>query len=108
MERTKLVALAGGLVALGTGLAAAEASYTVAQKNRQFAISSIVIAVGDTIRFTNQDEFLHQIYVDSPGFSFDSDEQAPGEVLAERFTRAGTFTVRCHIHPTMLLTVTVK
>ena len=39
---------------------------------------------------------------------FDSEEKAPGENLNETFPRAGTFAVRCHIHPTMRMTVTVK
>ena len=39
---------------------------------------------------------------------FDFDEKAPGENLNETFTRSGTFHVRCHIHPTMRMTVHVR
>ena len=40
--------------------------------------------------------------------SFDSDEQPPGQTIEVRFPVRGTFPVRCHIHPKMLLTVHVQ
>ncbi len=61
-----------------------------------------------SLTFTNDDEFIHQIYVNGDNFSFDSDERAPGQNLTESFTQAGTFEVRCHIHPKMKLVVHVK
>jgi len=82
--------------------------HTVAQRGRAFAVAAITIARGDSIRFTNEDEFLHQIFVDSMQMAFDSDEQPPGQTIEVRFPQAGTFPVRCHIHPKMLLTVTVR
>ena len=53
-------------------------------------------------------KFLHQIYVDSKSMSFDSAEQAPGQMISVPFAQPGTFQVRCHIHPKMLLTVQVQ
>jgi plastocyanin len=88
--------------------AGAAAVHRIAQKGRAFAISDITIPRGDTILFTNDDEFLHQIYVDSKNMSFDSPEQAPGQSIEVNFPRSGTFPVRCHIHPKMLLTVRVE
>ena len=82
--------------------------FRVSQKGRAFAVKSIEIARGDTLQFTNEDEFLHQIYIKSNGMNFDSDEQTPGETISVRFPDAGTFDVRCHIHPTMLLVVSVR
>jgi plastocyanin len=40
--------------------------------------------------------------------SFDSDEQSPGQTIQVNFPRAGTFPVRCHIHPKMLVIVHVE
>ena len=77
----------------------------IVQKGRAFRPGDISIAPGQTLTFTNEDSFIHQIYVDG---LFDSDEKAPGENLNETFPRAGTFQVRCHIHPTMRMTVRVK
>jgi len=67
--------------------------------------ADVTIARNETLTFTNEDSFIHQIYVDG---LFDSEEKGPGEVLNETFPRAGTFLVRCHIHPTMRLIVHVK
>jgi plastocyanin len=98
-------ALALGLLAagaMGAGIA------HVSQQNRAFSVLTIQVARGDTVRFTNEDEFTHQIYVESPAMSFESDEQNPGEVVDVPFTAAGTFPVQCHIHPKMHLEVTVR
>ncbi len=94
---------AGGLA----GAAAAEIQQIV-QKGRAFSPSSIEIGVGDTLRFSNEDEFLHQIYVKSPTFNFESAEQPPGQTVDLRFPVAGNFVVQCEIHPKMHLDVTVK
>jgi plastocyanin len=83
-------------------------SIKVSQRGRAFAVRALEIARGDTLQFVNDDEYLHQIYVKSGTMNFDSNEQAPGETISVRFAETGTFDVRCHIHPTMLLTVTVK
>jgi plastocyanin len=99
--------LAALLLLVATALLAA-AAHRVAQNGRAFSLSQITIARGDTVLFSNDDEFLHQIYVDSPNMSFDSDEQSPGQTIQVNFPRAGTFPVRCHIHPKMLLTVLVE
>ena len=88
--------------------AGAAAVHRIAQKGRAFALGDITIPRGDTVLFTNDDEFLHQIYVDSKDISFDSPEQAPGQSIEVNFPRSGTFPVRCHIHPKMLLTVRVE
>jgi plastocyanin len=81
---------------------------TVSQKGRAFAVRDVQIARGDTVRFNNDDEFTHQIYVQSPSFGFESPEQTPGQTVDVRFTAAGTFEVRCHIHPKMLLHVDAR
>lgn len=85
--------------------AATAASTTIAQKGRAFRPGEVTINRGDTLTFTNQDSFVHQIYLDG---QFDSEEKGPGEVITQTFPRGGTFQVRCHIHPTMKLTVHVK
>jgi plastocyanin len=50
----------------------------------------------------------HHVYVDSPTMKFDSGEQPIGATVDLRFDEKGTFLVRCAIHPTMRLAVTVK
>jgi plastocyanin len=83
----------------------ADSGPVVSQKGRAFRPAEVTIVRNEALTFTNQDSFIHQIYVDG---LFDSEEKGPGEVLNETFPRAGTFLVRCHIHPTMRLIVHVK
>src|SRR6266404_1995586 len=80
---------------------AADEAHTIMQKSRAFRPAEITINRGESLTFTNNDEFIHQIYVQGSGFSFDSDERNPGENITETFTALGTFEVRCHIHPKM-------
>ncbi len=87
--------------------ALAASMVTVSQAGRAFSVASVHIARGDSIHFTNNDRFDHQVYVDAPGFKFQSAEQAPGETAEVKFTAAGTFDVQCQIHPRMHLAVTV-
>ena len=105
--RQFLIVLGMLLFALAASASAA-AVHRIIQKGRAFSVPEIGIAQGDIVQFTNEDEFLHQIYVDSSRMSFDSDEQPPGQTIEVRFPVRGTFPVRCHIHPKMLLMVHVQ
>jgi plastocyanin len=86
----------------------ADNAHTIVQKGRAFHPSEVTIQRGESLTFTNNDDFIHQIYVQGDSFSFDTDEKAPGEDVTKTFTQAGTFEVHCHIHPTMKLVVHVK
>jgi plastocyanin len=101
MMRTLFLAALGLVLAMG----AASADAVVGQKNRAFRPTDVTINRGESVTFTNNDSYIHQIYVDG---LFDSDEKAPGENLNETFPASGTFQVRCHIHPTMRMTVHVR
>ncbi|HXC56308.1 MAG TPA: plastocyanin/azurin family copper-binding protein [Rhizomicrobium sp.] len=90
------------------GAAHADDGHTIVQSGRAFHPLEVTIARGDTLLFSNQDEFIHQIFVKSDAMTFDSDEQPPGQSVPLKFPVAGTFEVHCHIHPKMALTVHVK
>ena len=101
----QLLSSAFVLALLPAAAQAADPAHTVSQKGRAFRPAEVTINRGEALSFTNEDSFIHQIYVDG---LFDSEEKSPGEVLTETFATAGTFQVRCHIHPTMRMTVRVK
>lgn len=107
MSRTSLL-FAGALLAAGFASDALAETHTVVQVDRTFKPGEITIKTGDSVQFSNQDEFIHQIYVDSDQINYDSAEQQPGELITIPFPKSGDFPVRCHIHPKMLLTVHVK
>jgi len=96
------------LLLLSTAAFAADEAHTIVQKGRAFRPAEVSINRGESLTFTNNDDFIHQIYVQSAGFSFDTDEKNPGQDITETFTASGTFEVRCHIHPKMKLVVRVK
>jgi len=102
---TVIVALTSGLAA-SAALAASVVS--VVQKGRAFASQLVEIKAGDSIRFLNEDTFIHHVFVKSATMNYDSEEQEPGKSVDVRFPTAGTFDVRCEIHPKMLLRVSVR
>ena len=93
------------MIALAAAAQAQDNGRTISQKGRAFRPGEVTISRGETLTFTNEDSFIHQIYVNG---LFDSEEKGPGEVINQSFPRTGTFPVRCHIHPTMRLIVHVK
>ena len=103
MHRTSCLQLA--LLLSGLAVLPAAAATVVSQKGRTFRPAEISIPRGETVTFTNEDSYIHQVYVSG---LFESDERAPGENVNQVFTAAGTFQVRCRIHPTMKLTVRVR
>ena len=103
MVRILLPALTASLLAASAVLG--DDAHLIVQQGRAFRPGEVTINRGETLTFTNNDEFIHQVYVAG---LFDSDERAPGQNLTESFPNAGTFEVRCHIHPKMKLVVHVK
>lgn len=100
-----------GFATLVLGLASvtyARETHQVSQKGRAFNIKEISITAGDLVQFLNDDEFIHQIFIQSKTFNFDSAESEPGNHIDVTFPATGTYEVRCHIHPKMHLLVTVQ
>jgi plastocyanin len=105
MKMAILIVVSASLILSGNAMAEVA---QVAQNHRAFHPKSLDIKVGDTVHIVNDDEFTHNVYVVSPDFNFDSDEQPPGNTQDITFTRAGDYEVHCHIHPKMLLLVHVQ
>jgi plastocyanin len=103
------ILVSAALAIAGAGLTsavwAADSAHTIVQQDRTFHPNEVTINRGEALTFTNQDNFIHQIFVSG---LFDSDEKNPGEILTENFTQSGTFEVHCHIHPKMRLIVHVR
>ena len=69
----------------------------VNQRGLQFTPRVQAIALGQTVRFTNQDGETHNVHVVSPGFAFNQ-SMTPGQ--SEDFTpeRPGVMMLACDIH----------
>jgi plastocyanin len=107
LTRALLPAALLAICCAGTAVLAA-GPVAVVQKGRAFATRALAVQAGQVVRFLNEDLFIHQIYIQSDSFKFDSDEQEPGREVDVRFPSRGTFQVRCQIHPKMLLQIDVQ
>jgi plastocyanin len=104
--------LAAALAFLMGIIAAVQAATTinVGQHGMVFTQSSASLAKGDRIIFTNEDDVIHNIHIFGPGDddSTDIGLQKPGATLTYKFDKAGAYMVRCSIHPSVKMAVTVK
>lgn len=89
-------------------LASAAEVLTVVQRGRAFVTRELVVGRGSVVRFSNEDDFPHQLRISGPGLELDSDLQAPGEPIDVIVPGTGIFQVRCGIHPRMSMTITVR
>ena len=90
-----------------TGVAPGGAAGAVQIKNFAFAPATITAAVGSSVTWTNGDTIDHTVTFDDTTVK-SSDHISGGSTYQVTFTKAGTFTYHCSIHPTMLGTVTVS
>jgi plastocyanin len=79
---------------------------TVAVNIKGFAFnpSTLTIAVGTTVVWTNNDSATHTIN----SATFNSGNLAQGQTFKQTFTVAGTYSYSCGIHPSMQGTIIVK
>ena len=105
MLKLSLISLA--LLVVSVAVLASE-PIVISQKGKVFAPGEITVPVGSVVHINNDDRVLHHVYIESPAFNFDSGEQQPGKSVDIKFSKDGTFSVRCDIHPKMLLTVHVR
>src|SRR5947209_20595815 len=69
----------------------------VNQRGLQFTPRVQAIALGQTVRFTNQDGETHNVHVVSPGYGFNQ-SMAPGHFQDFTPERPGVMTLACDIH----------
>lgn len=84
------------------------AEFEVGQKDKKFTTDTIKVKVGDTVKFTNEDEFFHNVFSLSDSAMFDLGSYPKGESRTVKFEDAGTVEVECAIHPSMIMKVIVE
>lgn len=75
-------------------------------KQNTFMPDSMTVKVGDTVTWVNQESYAHNVIGDNGAFM--SPKLATGEKYSFTFTKAGTFTYICSIHPFMHGTIIVS
>ncbi|KRT55991.1 methylamine utilization protein [endosymbiont of Ridgeia piscesae] len=89
-------------------LPAVAAEHEVGQKNKAFTAKELRIKVGDSVKFTNQDPFFHNVYSLSDLKTFDLGSYPKGEFRSVVFDKAGKVPVECAIHPNMYMGILVE
>jgi plastocyanin len=107
-----LPALMATALVLLPSIAQAE-EFTVTQTDKTFKmngdkVEKLTIKVGDSIRFLNEDPFLHNVFSLSAIKNFDLGSYPKGESKSVTFDKPGQAEIECSIHPQMLFKLEVK
>ena len=100
-----LVAMAA-VVSYAAAEAGPEGSTVVMAKDFMFAPTSLTVAAGSTVTWTNRDDEPHTIV--SEGGLFRSAALDTNESFSFRFEKPGTYRYTCSIHPRMVGTIVVR
>jgi plastocyanin len=107
MNRRLIAAATAAILITGAMLHAA--TTTIEQAGQKFSERSVSLGTGDILMFANHDDVTHNVnVVDDDEDAIDLGLQKPGENLTYKFDKAGRFKVRCSIHPSMKMSVSVK
>jgi plastocyanin len=114
--KNKLLVLGAAVLAIAFGVGmradAAPADANTASEvivkidNFSFSPASITVPIGTTIRWTNADDIPHTVVSGDKTFkskALDTDEQ-----FTYTFTKPGTYSYFCSIHPKMTGTIVVQ
>ncbi|MGV9294320.1 cupredoxin domain-containing protein [Amycolatopsis sp. NPDC003676] len=88
--------------------AAAGSAKSVEMSGYKFSPASLTISAGDTVTWTNHDSAPHNVVVTDGPEKFTSPTMQTGGTFSHTFTKAGTYSYYCSIHPDMKATVTVQ
>lgn len=79
----------------------------IRQINETFVPRVVVVPVGSTVEFPNDDPFYHNVFSLSRAKTFNLGRYPQGRTAGERFDRPGIVKVFCDIHSHMTATVLV-
>jgi plastocyanin len=75
--------------------------WRMVQKNKQFMPALLVVPVGSSVEFPNQDPFFHNVFSLFDGKRFDLALYQAGTSRGVKFDREGVSYIFCNIHPDM-------
>ncbi len=79
----------------------------ISQKNKTFIPDVLPIVVGQSVRFTNEDNIIHNVFSTSKARTFDLGKPRVGESRSVSFDQTGLVDVYCDIHEQMVATILV-
>jgi plastocyanin len=92
---------------LAFAAAASADEVTVGQAGKTFNPADVQVKVGDSVKFNNDDTVTHAVLVKGP-HETNLGQMKPGDAKSVTLDEAGTYDVKCAIHPKMKLTITVQ
>ena len=78
----------------------------VTMKDIQFDPQAVTVSVGQTVRWTNEDDVQHD--ADAKNGEFESELYGKGGTQEYKAEKAGTIEYVCSVHPSMTGTITVE
>jgi len=91
----------------GASGAARPGNFQIGITDKTYAPHVLVIPLGATVTFPNNDPFNHNVFSVSDSESFDLGLYGRGEAKSHTFARAGLVRVFCNVHPRMVAYVHV-
>jgi plastocyanin len=82
-------------------------SPVVGQKDKTFIPDLRVVVAGQSVQFTNDDPFVHNVFSTSAARMFDLGQPGPHETRTVKFDTPGLVDVFCNIHEQMYANVLV-
>jgi len=93
---------------MGTAPRTAPASFAMTTRGKAFLPHVLVVPVGSTVSFPNEDPISHNLFSLTPGNTFDLGLYRKGTAAkTHKFDAPGTVNVYCNIHPNMSAVVQV-
>jgi len=81
------------------------AQNAVTIQNMTFSPATLSVKVGDKVTWINEDSIGHSATADDN--SFDTGVIAQGQSVSATFSKVGTYTYHCSVHPNMKATIIV-
>jgi plastocyanin len=81
---------------------------TIDQRGQKFIPTVVVIRVGETVDFTNNDKSWHNVYSKGGDNDFDLGLYPPGKTRSKKFDKPGVSRILCNAHPDMEAFIVVK
>lgn len=76
--------------------------FVMATEGKRFSPRVLMVPVGATVRFPNNDPILHNVFSSSTRNRFDVGLYGPGEGKTHRFESPGLVRVFCNVHQSMI------
>lgn len=82
-------------------------TFEIRTHDKSFSPRVLVVPVGSTVRFPNDDPILHNVFSVSRGNAFDVGVYGPGDGASHTFTVPGLVRVFCNVHHDMAAYIVV-